>query len=38
MADISGLNIETGDEAEIFGEKIPIDEIAEKCRRFLMRY
>jgi alanine racemase len=31
MADISGLNIETGDEAEIFGDKIPIEEIAAKC-------
>jgi alanine racemase len=32
MADISGLHAETGDEAEIFGEKIPIDEIASKCQ------
>jgi len=32
MADITGLNAETGDEAEIFGEKISIDEIAEKCQ------
>jgi alanine racemase len=32
MADISGLNIETGDEAEIFGDKISIDEIAAKCQ------
>jgi len=32
MADITGLNTETGDEAEIFGEKISIDEIAEKCQ------
>ena len=31
MADITGLNAEEGDEAEIFGEKIPIDEIAAKC-------
>jgi alanine racemase len=31
MADISGLNIETGDEAEIFGDKIPIEEIAAIC-------
>jgi Alr-MurF fusion protein len=32
MADITGLNAETGDEAEIFGEKISIDEIAAKCQ------
>jgi alanine racemase len=32
MADITGLDAEVGDEAEIFGEKIPIDEIAEKCQ------
>jgi Alanine racemase len=32
MADITGLNAETGDEAEIFGEKISIDELAEKCQ------
>lgn len=32
MADITGLNAETGDEAEIFGERISIDEIAEKCQ------
>jgi alanine racemase len=32
MADITGLNVETGDEAEIFGEKISIDEIAAKCQ------
>jgi alanine racemase len=32
MADITGLKAETGDEAEIFGEKISIDEIAEKCQ------
>jgi Alr-MurF fusion protein len=31
MADVTGLNPETGDEAEVFGEKIPIDEIALKC-------
>jgi len=31
MADVSGLNADTGDEAEIFGEKISIDEMAEKC-------
>jgi Alr-MurF fusion protein len=31
MVDITGLNAETGDEAEIFGEKISIDELAEKC-------
>jgi Alr-MurF fusion protein len=31
MADITGLNAETGDEAEIFGENIPIDELALRC-------
>jgi alanine racemase len=32
MADITGLNANTGDEAEIFGENITIDEIAVKCQ------
>ena len=32
MADITGLNAEAGDEAEIFGENISIDEIADKCQ------
>jgi Alr-MurF fusion protein len=32
MADVTDLNAEAGDEAEIFGEKISIDEIAEKCQ------
>jgi Alr-MurF fusion protein len=32
MADITGLNAEAGDEAEIFGEKISIDELALKCQ------
>ena len=32
MVDITGLNIETGDEAEIFGDKISINEIAEECQ------
>jgi alanine racemase len=31
MADITGLNSEPGDEAEIFGENITIFEIADKC-------
>jgi alanine racemase len=31
MADITGLDILTGDEAEIFGDKIPIEEIAVIC-------
>lgn len=31
MADITGLNSEPGDEAEIFGENITIFEIAGKC-------
>jgi alanine racemase len=32
MADITGVNAESGDEAEIFGEKISINELAEKCQ------
>jgi alanine racemase len=32
MADITGLNANVGDEAEIFGENITIDEIAIKCQ------
>ena len=32
MADITGLNADVGDEAEIFGENITINEIAEKCQ------
>jgi alanine racemase len=32
MADISGLNANAGDEAEIFGENITIDEISVKCQ------
>jgi alanine racemase len=32
MADITGLKTEVGDEAEIFGENIRIDEIATKCQ------
>ncbi|MBK8882886.1 MAG: hypothetical protein IPN67_11015 [Bacteroidales bacterium] len=31
MADVSGLKAEAGDEAEIFGDNISIDEIAAKC-------
>jgi alanine racemase len=31
MADVSGLNAAEGDEAEIFGENIRIDELAEEC-------
>lgn len=31
MADITGLEADEGDEAEIFGENITIDELAEKC-------
>ena len=31
MADITGINAEPGDEAEIFGENISILEMAEKC-------
>ncbi|MBG0859875.1 MAG: bifunctional UDP-N-acetylmuramoyl-tripeptide:D-alanyl-D-alanine ligase/alanine racemase [Bacteroidales bacterium] len=32
MADITGLDADEGDEAEIFGENISIDEIAKKCQ------
>jgi len=32
MADITGLKTEAGEEAEIFGENITIDEIALKCQ------
>jgi alanine racemase len=32
MADITGVDSEIGDEAEIFGDKISIDEIAGKCQ------
>jgi alanine racemase len=32
MADITGIKANTGDEAEIFGENITIDEIAIKCQ------
>jgi len=31
MADVTGLNADTGDEAEIFGDKLSIDEMAGKC-------
>ena len=32
MADITGIDAVTGDEAEIFGENISISEIAEICQ------
>ena len=32
MADITGLDVNEGDEAEIFGENISVDEIAVKCQ------
>ena len=32
MIDITGLDVETGDEVEIFGDKISIDEIAAKSQ------
>lgn len=32
MADVTGLNAEEGDEAEVFGENITIDEIASECQ------
>jgi Alr-MurF fusion protein len=31
MADVTGLNVIPGDEAEIFGDHIPIDELAQQC-------
>jgi alanine racemase len=31
MADVTGINAQTGDEAEIFGENITIEEIARLC-------
>ena len=31
MADVTGLNVKTGDEAEVFGSNIPIEEIAKVC-------
>jgi alanine racemase len=31
MADVTGIKAATGDEAEIFGENILIDELADKC-------
>jgi Alr-MurF fusion protein len=31
MADVTGLNVIPGDEAEIFGDHIPIDELALRC-------
>jgi Alr-MurF fusion protein len=32
MADVTGLEARAGDEAEIFGENISIDEIAGNCQ------
>jgi len=32
MADVTGIKAEPGDEAEIFGENISIDDLAEKCQ------
>jgi alanine racemase len=31
MADVTGLDVQTGDEAEIFGENISVNEMAELC-------
>jgi alanine racemase len=31
MVDITGLHADEGDEAEIFGENISIEEIADQC-------
>jgi len=32
MVDITGITASVGDEAEIFGGKITVDELAEKCQ------
>ena len=32
MADITGLSADVGDEAEIFGRNITIEEIADQCQ------
>jgi alanine racemase len=31
MVDVTGLNVKPGDEAEVFGNNIPVEEIAQKC-------
>ncbi len=31
MADVTGLNVRTGDEAEVFGHNLPIEEMANQC-------
>jgi alanine racemase len=31
MVDISGTGLEAGDEVEIFGENIPVSEVADIC-------
>jgi alanine racemase len=31
MVDVTGLNVRTGDEAEVFGNNIPVEEIAQMC-------
>ncbi|MCI0522775.1 MAG: bifunctional UDP-N-acetylmuramoyl-tripeptide:D-alanyl-D-alanine ligase/alanine racemase, partial [Bacteroidales bacterium] len=31
MVDVTGMDVRTGDEAEIFGNNIPVEEIAQKC-------
>jgi alanine racemase len=31
MTDVTGLNVKTGDEAEVFGNNITIEEIAGLC-------
>jgi len=32
MADVTGIDVVPGDEVEIFGENITVDELAEKCQ------
>jgi alanine racemase len=31
MADVTGMDVKSGDEAEVFGANIPIEEIASLC-------
>jgi len=31
MADVTGMNVRAGDEAEVFGANIPIEEVADLC-------
>ncbi|HUW92346.1 MAG TPA: bifunctional UDP-N-acetylmuramoyl-tripeptide:D-alanyl-D-alanine ligase/alanine racemase [Bacteroidales bacterium] len=31
MADVTGMNVKTGDEAEVFGKNLPVEEMAMQC-------